>query len=138
MPCRQRDLLLVPVPFSDLTKRKIRPVVVLSNDRYNRECADLLVAGITSNLLPRPFVVPLDTPQLEEGEMRRASLVRADKVFSIDQKIVLRRFGRAKRETFEQIRRAITALPAASSASTATSRMEPGGKEPSDPFRYGP
>lgn len=110
MPYRQRDLLLVPVPFSDLTIRKIRPVVVLTNDRYNREGPDLLVAGITSNLLARPFVVPLDTPQLEEGRMKRASLVRADKIFSIDQSIVLHGFGRMNRETFEIVRGAILKL----------------------------
>jgi hypothetical protein len=28
-------LLLVPIPFSDPTSRKVRPAVVLSNDRYN-------------------------------------------------------------------------------------------------------
>jgi len=110
MPYRQRDLLLVPVPFSDLTSRKIRPVVVLTNDRYNREGPDLLVAGITSNLLARQFVVPLDTPQLEEGRMKRASVVRADKIFSIDQSIVLHGFGRMNCETFEIVRGAILKL----------------------------
>lgn len=107
---RQRDLLLVPVPFSDLTSRKIRPVVVLTNDRYNREGPDVLVAGITSNVLARPFIVPLDTPQLEEGGMKRSSVVRADKVFSIDQAIVLRRFGRINGDTFDKVRRAIVNL----------------------------
>jgi mRNA interferase MazF len=81
MPYLQRDLLLVPVPFSDLTSHKIRPVVVLSNDRYNADEADLLVVGVTSNPLPRPYTIPLDTAQLDEGTMRRPSLVRADKGF---------------------------------------------------------
>ena len=110
MPYRQRDLLLVPVPFSDLTRRKIRPVVVLSNDRYNLDGPDLLVAGVTSNPLTRPFIVPLDTPHLEEGQLRRPSIVRADKIFSIDHSIVLRCFGRIDRETFELVRRAILNL----------------------------
>ena len=66
MPYGQRYLLLVPVPFSDPSSRTIRPVVVLSNDRYNLDGPDLLVAGITSNPLTRPFIVPLDTPQMEE------------------------------------------------------------------------
>ena len=101
---RQRDLLLVPVPFSDLTSRKIRPVVVLSNARYNREGPDLLVAGVTSNVSSRAYTVILDTAQLEEGTMRCASVVRADKVFSIDQGIVLKRVGRVSEPTFEQIR----------------------------------
>jgi len=58
MPYRQRDLLLLPIPFRDLTSRKIRPVVVLSNDRYNGQNADVLVAGVTSNVSQRPYTVP--------------------------------------------------------------------------------
>ena len=33
---RQRDIVLIPFPFSDLTKQKVRPVFALSNDTYNR------------------------------------------------------------------------------------------------------
>ena len=46
MPYNQRDLLLVPIPFSDLTSHKIRPVVMLSKERYNRDgyrCVRFLV-----------------------------------------------------------------------------------------------
>jgi|CXWL01.1.fsa_nt_gi mRNA interferase MazF len=110
MPYCQRDLLLVPVPFSDLTSTKIRPVVVLSNDRYNQECSDILVTAITSNVSARKYAVPIDTAQLDEGEMRRASVIRADKIFSIDQAIVLRSFGRVNEDVFHKVQQAITIL----------------------------
>jgi mRNA interferase MazF len=110
MSYRQRDLLLVPIPFSDLTSQKVRPVVVLSNDRYNRENPDVLVAGVTSNLSFRPYTVALDTAQLEAGVMRRPSIVRVDKVFSIDQGIVKAAFGRVSPETFDTIRASLRSL----------------------------
>jgi mRNA interferase MazF len=112
MPYRQRDLLLVPIPFSDLTSRKMRPVVVLSNDRYNREGPDVLVAGVTSNLAVREYTVALDTAQLEEGTMRHPSVVRVDKVFSIDQRIVRACFGRVRADTFARILQELQALVA--------------------------
>jgi mRNA-degrading endonuclease toxin of MazEF toxin-antitoxin module len=90
-------------------------VVALSNDRYNAREPDLFVAGVTSNPSPRPYTVPLDTPQLDEGTMRRPSLVRADKVFSIDQRIVRARFGRVTPATFDQIRHEVQAVMAESS-----------------------
>ncbi len=31
---KQRDLILLPIPFSDLTAKKRRPVIVISNDAY--------------------------------------------------------------------------------------------------------
>jgi len=110
MPYHQRDLLLVPIPFSDLTRRKLRPVVVLSNDRYNREGPDVLVAGITSQLITRDYTVALDTPELEAGTMKRPSVVRADKVFSIDQRIVVAQFGRVGPGVFDRILGQLAAL----------------------------
>ena len=110
MPYHQRDLLLVPIPFSDLTRRKLRPVVVLSNDRYNRDGSDVLVAGITSQLITRDYTVPLDTPELEVGMMKRPSVVRADKVFSIDQRIVVSQFGRVGTGAFDRILNQLSTL----------------------------
>lgn len=46
----QGDILLVPIPFSDLSSSKKRPVLVISNDDYNASSFDLIVVAITSNL----------------------------------------------------------------------------------------
>jgi mRNA interferase MazF len=39
---KQGDILLVPIPFSDLTSSKKRPVLVLSNSEYNSQTEDML------------------------------------------------------------------------------------------------
>ncbi len=46
----QGDILLIPIPFSDLTSSKRRPVLILSNSLYNQKTEDLVVAAVTSNL----------------------------------------------------------------------------------------
>jgi len=38
----QGDILLIPVPFTNLSSRKRRPVVVISNDTYNRKTEDVV------------------------------------------------------------------------------------------------
>ena len=45
----QGDILLVPVPFTDLSSQKQRPVVVISNNRYNHNHQDVIVVAMTSN-----------------------------------------------------------------------------------------
>ena len=44
----QRDLLLVPFPFSDQSGIKVRPVIVISNNSFNSDSEDILVVGVTS------------------------------------------------------------------------------------------
>lgn len=48
----QGDIVLIPVPFTDLSSQKRRPVIVISNDSYNYKADDILVVAMTSN--PEP------------------------------------------------------------------------------------
>jgi mRNA interferase MazF len=45
----QGDIVLIPVPFTDLSSHKRRPVIVVSNNAYNRKNADIVVVAMTSN-----------------------------------------------------------------------------------------
>lgn len=54
MTPKQRNIVLIPIPFSDLTSTKRRPVIVLSNDHPNQQSEDVLVAAMTSKLTRLP------------------------------------------------------------------------------------
>jgi mRNA interferase MazF len=45
----QGDIVLIPIPFTDLSSQKRRPVIVISNDTYNRKTTDIVVVAMTSN-----------------------------------------------------------------------------------------
>ena len=74
----QGDILLIPVPFSDLASSKKRPVLVLSNSQYNRKTEDIVVAAITSNLESKQYIIKFDNEDLSEGELKAVSCIRAD------------------------------------------------------------
>ena len=44
MSCSRNDVVLVPIPFTDLSSRKVRPAIVLGTTPHG----DLLLAPITS------------------------------------------------------------------------------------------
>ena len=44
------DVVLVPLPFTDLSDAKLRPAVVVSSTYYNSVVDDIVVAGLTSQL----------------------------------------------------------------------------------------
>lgn len=52
MNCSRNDVVLLPIPFTDLTSRKVRPAVVLG-----RNGADLFLAPISSVLSNTDFPV---------------------------------------------------------------------------------
>lgn len=100
----QRDIVLVPIPFTDLKSSKKRPVIVLSKTAYNREFQDVLVAAITSHVQPnRKFSQEITSHDLEEGHLPLTSQIRIDKIYCLHQRLILRKYGTLKKESFDNL-----------------------------------
>jgi len=54
---KQGDILLIPIPFSDLSSSKKRPVLVLSKNDYNTKTEDIIVAAVTSNITSKEYSI---------------------------------------------------------------------------------
>jgi mRNA interferase MazF len=103
------DVLLIPVPFSDLTSAKQRPVVVITPKSYTEASGgDFIAVGVTSNPLARAHSLGLTNEDLAEGELPKASRVRVDKIFNLNCDQVRKRFGRVKVEYLHGIVEAVT------------------------------
>ena len=101
---KQRDILLVPFPFSDLTETKQRPVLVLSKDIYNQSSEDIVTCGITSNLLEKKFAITITQKDLDEGFLIKTSNIRVDKLFTLEKSIVRKKIGKISQKTFEKVK----------------------------------
>jgi mRNA interferase MazF len=108
----QGDILLIPVPFTDLSSRKRRPVVVISNDTYNRKTEDVVVVAMTSNPAPVDYSFTITSSDLERGKLNRTSKVRVDKIYTLSQSIVVKTFGRVGSEVLDRIRNLLQELTA--------------------------
>lgn len=84
-------IVLTAFPFTDLSTSKRRPALILST--RNEARADVIVAYITS--VPRidPYAVPL-MPDGGNG-LKVPSMVRFDKLATIDKTIISGRLGNA-------------------------------------------
>ncbi|MDB4867888.1 MAG: growth inhibitor [Cohnella sp.] len=107
---KQGDIVLIPFPYSDLSTTKQRPVLVLSNTNYNKEQSDLVVAAITSNLMNKSYTIQITADDLDEGQLRTTSVVRADKIYTFSHQIVIKKFGHLKPSLFTEVKQQFMSL----------------------------
>ncbi len=99
MTLKRSDIVQIPFPFSDLTRQKRRPVLLLSMpDMFG----DFLAAAITSQA-GHDDAVSLRDEDLVEGQLPKVSWVRATRLFSLNRDIVIVKLGNLKPEAFERI-----------------------------------
>jgi mRNA interferase MazF len=101
---KQRDIVLIPIPFTDLTSQKRRPAVVISSDNYNETHEDIVVVALTSNAEPRDFSITLTYDDLEEGVLKVTNMIRTDKIYTLNKSIIIKVFGRVKTHIFLKIK----------------------------------
>ena len=101
---KQRDIILIPIPFTDLTSQKKRPAIIISNDNYNETHEDIVVVALTSNVESRDFTIMLTNDSMEEGTLKVTSMIRADKIYTLNKSIALKTFGRVTLNIFSKIK----------------------------------
>lgn len=107
---RQGDILLIPIPYSDLTSNKKRPVLVLSNDDYNIKTEDIIVAAITSNITSKEYSILISNKDMQEGNLHVNSCIRVDKIYTLSQSIVIKKFGAVKPEIINNVKEKLREL----------------------------
>ena len=106
----QGDIVLIPVPFTDLSSQRRRPVIVISNDQYNQTMEDMVVVAMTSNLTPGPYSFKTTSADLSSGALNHPGRVRVDKVYTPSQRITVRTFGKVNDATLNRIRQLLGTL----------------------------
>src|SRR3989344_6469219 len=100
----QGDLVLLKVPFTDLSSTKVRPAVVVSNDLLNSG-EDLVLVPVTSVIKDVPYSVLLEQTHLEQGNLIVSSRVRADKPFTAHKLLVQFKIGRLKKAVLDEVKK---------------------------------
>ena len=99
----QRDLLLVPFPFSDQSGRKVRPVIVISNNEFNSYSDDVIVVGVTSNISKDKYTINLTNNELDEGKLSTTCCIKVENVLKLDKELIIKKIGKINKETLKKI-----------------------------------
>ena len=96
----QKDIVLIPFPYSDLTGSKKRPALIISNYKLNKT-GDRICCLITSNIHKNDILIKKF--DFEEGNLPFKSSVKAHRIFTIDKRIVVKKLCKIKSEFHDMV-----------------------------------
>jgi mRNA interferase MazF len=102
---KQGEVVLVAFPFTDLSGIKQRPALIVSADWVNRAGPDCVLVAITSNVparLKRGELL-LSASDLTTAGLPKPSIVRAGKIFTLQQGLIRRPLGKLPAATLTNI-----------------------------------
>lgn len=104
MRINQKEVVLLPYPFSNFEGMKVRPALVASNEFFNKKSADCIMVPLTTVIKDEPYSIIIDNKDMDSGELVKPSRVRADKIFSVEKNLVIMKIGTINNKTFEKIK----------------------------------
>ena len=108
MTFKSFDVLVVPFPFTDSAAVKRRPALVLSAETFNDRAGHLVLAMITSRE-NRGWPLDVELADLKSAGLSHASVVRM-KLFTLDERFVLRRAGQLSAADRAAVQRSLKLL----------------------------
>jgi mRNA interferase MazF len=92
------EIVLVDFPFSGGGRSKVRPALVVQNDRDNRRLKNTIIAMITSRTErasePTQLLITASSPEGRQAGLLMDSVVNFANLFTIEQRKILRTLGR--------------------------------------------
>ena len=93
------SIILIPFPFTDLSKSKLRPALVVADAGKG----DWILVQITSKPYSDPNAIELNTTDFSAGSLRVKSFVRPGKLFTADQSLIHKSVATLKPKKFQEI-----------------------------------
>lgn len=100
------SIVLVPFPFSDLSRSKLRPALVLADT----DQGDIILAQITSKPYADSYSIEIKDSDFLFGSLRITSYVRPGKLFTANQSLIKAEVGKLKSEIFNKIIQQVVAM----------------------------
>lgn len=97
------DVVVLPFPFSDLTKSKKRPALVAAKLKGD----DIILCQITNKARTDDYSIVLTTEDFKQGSLNLTSMIRPNKLFTADKSLVLYKIGSLKEDKISEVEKAI-------------------------------
>lgn len=100
------EVVLVPFPFSDLSRAKVRPAVCLADAGRG----DWVLCQVTSKPYGDSAAIPVDAPDFAVGGLLVGSFARPGKLFTAHAGLMIRSVGVLAPTAFARVLSAVVSL----------------------------
>lgn len=100
----QKEIVLLPFPFSNLEGTRVRPALVVSNDNLNKKSEDCIMVPLTTVIKDEPYSVIINQEDLSSGKLLKSSRIRTDKIFSIKKDLITMKIGIINNNILEKVK----------------------------------
>jgi mRNA interferase MazF len=98
MSVQRGDVVLIDYPYATAGGSKVRPALVIQNDKDNQRLVNTIVAQITGTVQratteATQLLIDVSTAEGQQSGLRYTSVVNCRNLFTINQQDVLRKLG---------------------------------------------
>jgi len=110
MQINQKEVVLLPYPFSNLEGIKVRPALIVSNNQFNKKSDDCIMAPLTTIIKNEPYSIIIDSENLSSGKLIKQSRIRTDKIFSVKKSLIRMKIGVLDDNSFDKVKAEIFSM----------------------------
>ncbi len=93
----QGDIIISKLPYSDFSGFKLRPLLVVSNNKFNNSRKDLIVCKISGvNHEEINEQLKINQNDLSNGTLKKTSYINSNVLFTIDKEIIIDNIAKLK------------------------------------------
>lgn len=110
MKYKKGDIVIIGFPFSDLSRTKKRPALIISNDTVNKT-GDYLMVQVTSKTHNDSLSLPINKSDfVNDKELPLQSCIRLHKIFLLNESLIISNNTAVNSGFFDSVVERITEL----------------------------
>ena len=111
MKIRRGDIALLAFPFTDLRGVKLRPALVVSDDKFNKTGESVFVF-ITTKFYNTAFdfTINREAVSFKSTGLKESSTFRVSKIMCLEQRLIKRRLGVADKSILNNVSKRLKSL----------------------------
>ena len=107
---KQGDIVVANIAYSQQIGFKKRPVLIISNTKYNQNSGDIIVTSISSTEIKSKYDIKLLNNDLTEGELNLESKILTDFPTTIEKELIENKIGKITEKKLGEVKNKLSEL----------------------------